>query len=69
MDVLIAGLKLGIDCWMIEKNGSVQELLRKTFNNNELLALHLRGYGMPGLITLGNVKIDIANWLYLIGGI
>lgn len=69
VDVLVAGLKLGIDCWMIEKDGSVQELLSKAFNNNELSALHLLGHGMPGSITLGDVKIDIANWSYLTSGI
>ena len=69
VDVLIAGLKLGIDCWMIEKDGSVQELMSKAFNNYDLSVLHLLGHGMPGSITLGDVKVDIANWSYLTGGI
>jgi hypothetical protein len=69
VDVLVAGLKLGIECWMIERDGGVQELLRKAFSNNELSALHLLGHGMPGSITLGDVKIDITNWSYLTGGI
>lgn len=69
MDVFVAGLRLGIDCWMIEKDGSVQELLTKAFCEKELSALHLLGHGMPGSITLGNVKIDIANWSYLTSGI
>ncbi|MDV6342459.1 DUF4347 domain-containing protein [Nitrosomonas sp. Is35] len=69
VDVLIAGLKLGIDCWMIEKDGGAQELLKKAFSNYELSVLHLLGHGMPGSITLGDVKVDIANWSYLTGGI
>lgn len=69
VNVLVAGLKQGIDCWMIEKDGGVQDLLKKAFNYNELSVLHLLGHGMPGLIALGDVKVDIANWSYLTGGI
>lgn len=68
VDVLTAGLKLGVECWILRKDSNIQELLKMAFCDNELSALHLLGHGMPGAITLGNVKIDIANWSFFTRG-
>ena len=67
-DLLIAGLKTGIDCWMLQREDDVKELLKKAFCSKGLSTLHLLGHGTPGAITLGDLKIDIANWLALTGG-
>lgn len=65
VDILVTGLNLGVECWMIQKESNVQEMLKKAICNIDLSILHLLGHGMPGVITLGNMKIDIANWSIL----
>lgn len=68
VDVLLASLKSDIDCWVIQRKSDVKELLKKAFCSRGLSSLHLLGHGMPGAISLGDVKIDITNWLALTCG-